>query len=82
MCPVVHLNGTGRKTLLAELELACSALTTAETAVRALTVHQRDFYPYPGGGVPEYEAAVRQQQARLKALEAIRNQLLQCLLAF
>lgn len=43
--PTVHLNGTDKTTLLAELEAALTALHAAQQALLQITVHGRDYYP-------------------------------------
>lgn len=73
--PLVHLNGTGSVTLIRELAKACDAAEALEAALKAQTIHMRDFCLYPGGGHAEFDRAVTQQQARLAAVQLIRAQL-------
>ena len=43
--PTIHLNGTGRDTLLREYSQARKALFEAQSAFSRITVHGRDYYP-------------------------------------
>lgn len=71
--PTVHLNGTGKTTLLAELEAAHSAVHDAVDALLRVTVHERDYYVQEPGA---YEQARDEQQARLRALSSVESDLL------
>jgi len=42
--PTIHLNGTARDLLVEEYGNALSALEKARQALRAITVHGRDYY--------------------------------------
>jgi hypothetical protein len=42
--PQIHLNGTGRETLLEETEKARDALLVAVSRFERMTCHGRDFY--------------------------------------
>ena len=42
--PQIHLNGTGRETLLEETEKARDSLLVAATLFERMTCHGRDFY--------------------------------------
>jgi hypothetical protein len=72
MIPTVHLNGTSRAYLLAELEAAQDALRVAEEALRQVTVHGRDYYVQ---GPDAYRVARREMDARLDALRGVQRDL-------
>jgi hypothetical protein len=73
MIPTVHLNGTGKKNLLEELEIAHGAVNTAIDALRQVTVHGRDYYVQ---GEHAYGQARTEMDARLAALAAVQDDLL------
>lgn len=67
--PAVHLNGTGRTTLLSEYTAALAAVATAEDAFLDITCHPRDYYIYPGGDAWSRAKDAREQQlSRLRDL--------------
>jgi hypothetical protein len=66
--PVVHLNGTGRKTLLREYYTALMATKTAYEALCDTTCHGRDYYPL---GDTAYSEAREARTAHLRNLEAL-----------
>jgi hypothetical protein len=70
MIPTVHLNGTGKKSLLEELEAADTAIREAIDKLRQVTVHGRDYYPQ---GPHAYPQARREMDARLDALTDVRK---------
>jgi hypothetical protein len=72
MIPTVHLNGTGKKNLLAELETAYAAVGAALEALRQVTVHGRDYYVQ---GEHAYGQARTEMDARLAALAKVRSDL-------
>jgi len=45
--PVIHLNGTGRTSLLREYQTARQALKNLTGALAKATCHARDYYPLP-----------------------------------
>jgi hypothetical protein len=51
--PLIHLNGTGRDTLLQEYRDALTAARAAHRAFAATTCHGRDFYPLHPGAFAE-----------------------------
>ena len=73
MIPSVHLNGTGKANLLAELETAHEALAVALLALRQVTVHGRDYYVQ---GPNAYAQARHEMDARLAAISAVQEDLL------
>jgi len=70
MTPTIHLNGTGRKSLLDELEVAHTALNQALVAVGQVTVHGRDYYPQ---GDHAYGQAREEMVDRLNAIRKVRE---------
>lgn len=70
--PTVHLNGTSRDALMAEMMAAIEAVRNAETALNAMTWHARDFYVQPDGA---WEVAREQQRQRALALDTVRVEL-------
>jgi hypothetical protein len=75
MIPTIHSNGTGRSSLLGELEAAHSAVIAAVDALRQVTVHGRDYYVQPGGE-SAYRVARAEMDARLEALRQVGEDLL------
>ena len=73
MIPTVHLNGTGARNLLEELEAAYAAVGTAIDALRQVTVHGRDYYVQ---GPHAYGQARTEMDARLDALRVVQDELL------
>jgi hypothetical protein len=55
--PVVHLNGTGRETLLREYTAALAAVEIAFDALATATCHGRDYYPQGPDAYPEARRA-------------------------
>jgi hypothetical protein len=73
MTPTVHLNGTGRETLLKEVVDAAHAVDAAWTALAAMTVHARDYYLQ---GPNALRQAEREHRERLEAIRAVYDDLL------
>jgi len=59
--PQIHLNGTGRKTLIAETKLARNSLMVAIKAFESMTCHGRDFYILDDSLALEKAAAKRHE---------------------
>jgi hypothetical protein len=59
--PQIHLNGTGRETLLEETEKARDSLMVAVKAFEAMTCHGRDFYILDDSMALERAAAKRHE---------------------
>lgn len=78
MIPTLHLNGTGKQSLLSELETAHAAVTAAIDALRQVTVHGRDYYVQ---GEHAYHQARHEMDARLAALSSVVDDLLNMHLA-
>lgn len=70
--PLVHLNGTGRQSLIDEVRDAVNALHAARDAVATMTVHGRDFYPV---GMEHFDAYRSQHRDRLARLEDVQEEL-------
>jgi hypothetical protein len=70
--PTIHLNGTGKETLLEELATALDGIATALHTVSQMTVHGRDYYPQ---GPQAYQVARIEQERRLRMLMEIQNEL-------
>lgn len=66
--PTVHLNGTGRDTLLTEYKEAHAALVAARDALVKTTCHGRDYYPQ---GPQAYYQAVEARNQFLSRLDEI-----------
>jgi len=72
MTPTIHLNGTGKRALLDELQTAHAALAAAIDVVRQVTVHGRDYYPQ---GPAAYTQARHEMDGRLAALAGVQADL-------
>lgn len=73
MIPTVHLNGTGKASLQAELRTAYEALEDALKALRSVTVHGRDYYPQ---GPEAYSMARAEMDIRIGALGKVQQDVL------
>lgn len=69
--PVVHLNGTSRTALLAELEHAHVKLKEAIDALMDASPNARDYYVVPGS----FEPAMDEHCARLDRVRAVREEI-------
>lgn len=70
--PTVHLNGTGQKGLLEQLETAISAVDAATDAVAQAAPHGRDYYVQ---GPDAYSKARAEHDARLAKLQNVSYEL-------
>ena len=70
--PTVHLNGTGKDTLVNEYVNAMSAMDKAIETFRKITVHGRDYYPQGNNAINE---ALHQRSKQLEELMTVRNEL-------
>jgi predicted DNA binding protein len=70
--PAIHLNGTGKATLLKEYKEAGMAVIRALKAVQSMTVHQRDYYPK---GDEAWRVARATWERQLSDLDRIRKEL-------
>jgi hypothetical protein len=73
MIPTVHLNGTSKGHLVAELDTALGALAAAIDAITQITVHGRDYYVQ---GPAAYAQARHEMDLRLAALGVVQDDLL------
>jgi hypothetical protein len=69
MIPTVHMNGTGKETLLREYVNAMNALDMAIDALRFITVHGRDYYPQGNDAIND---AMAQRASHFEKLEEVR----------
>ena len=77
--PTIHLNGSG-ESLMREYQAAATALGDAIKAVRAVTVHGRDYYVQDGPGFggpfgPAYTRARQEHVARIVRLQDVYDEL-------
>jgi hypothetical protein len=70
--PMVHLNGTGKDSLLEQLSNASDALNDAYAAIKQAVPNGRDYYPL---GPAAMQAATDQHFDRLRRLDAIKAEL-------
>ncbi len=70
--PMVHLNGTGKLSLLGQLSDASDALNAAYDAIKRAAPNGRDYYPL---GPDAMQAATDQHLDRLQRLDAIKAEL-------
>lgn len=70
--PTIHLNGTPRERLLAQLQEASQAVFQAIDKLAATSPNQRDYYSQP----PEaWKAAVAQHSSRGQRLRSVMDEL-------
>jgi hypothetical protein len=69
--PIVHLNGSGRHTLIRERHDLRMALHTTLEKLAAMTPHPRDYYPVEG----VFEMAMAQHVRRMEKLQHIVNEI-------
>lgn len=60
--PVPHLNGTGRKELLAQYQGAMVGLDELTRTLGKCNLHERDFYPHPEGRSAYEDALATRRQ--------------------
>jgi predicted ATPase len=70
--PTVHMNGTGKQTLIEEYVNAMNAVQTAIDALAQITVHSRDYYPQGNDAINE---AKYQWNKQYDELMTVRNEL-------
>lgn len=71
--PTVHLNGTGRAALAEQYAAAYAALGEALTVLCAAAPNARDYYVQAPGA---FTVAQDEHEARLRAVETVRNDML------
>jgi len=76
--PTVHLNGTSRDELVAQLRTAIEAIHAAESALTKAAPHGRDYYPQ---GSDAIRVAQQEHAARLVKLQEIESELTEIALA-
>jgi len=72
--PHVHLNGTGRQTLIDDRNAAWWKVIEAYEALKACAPHMRDFYPLENG-TQVWQAAEDQHRRRLEVLTDLADEL-------
>lgn len=70
--PTIHLNGTSREALLAELERASSALRHALDALVQASPNARDYYPQ---GPAAFTQAISEHEARCAKVRAVKDEI-------
>ena len=73
MIPTVHLNGTSKNELLAQVEEAQRGVSVALRAMSSAAPNGRDYYPQ---GPSAYAEAEREHLARVNKLVDVRQELL------
>lgn len=66
--PTIHLNGTGKQTLLDGCQTAREALSNAKEKLMAAAPNGRDYYPQGDGA---YEVARLEHGQRLARIEQV-----------
>jgi cytidylate kinase len=74
--PTVHLNGTAKSDLVAQLESAIDALFDAERKIAEAEPNGRDFYPQGSNVINQ---AIAEHVSRLNRIEGVRKELEQIL---
>lgn len=78
MTPTVHLNGTGRESLQAQLSGAAEAIQAALVALNQAAPHARDYYPQGKMGeifTHAFRTAVAQHEDRYARLQSVLDEL-------
>lgn len=70
--PTIHLNGTGKETLLREYVNAMNAVEAAIVALQEVTCHGRDYYPQ---GKEAITASMEQKQRQWLKLKEVHDEL-------
>jgi hypothetical protein len=76
LAPTVHLNGTGRAGLVAQLEEALEALRSATEALGRAQPNGRDYYPQ---GDRAIKCALKEHTSRMQRLESVQAELAEIL---
>lgn len=74
MTPTIHLNGTSRDALVSAYLIAIHRIEGALSAMRDTVPNGRDYYPQGAGAI---EMAIAEHLRRMKAIEAVRDELAQ-----
>jgi Ser/Thr protein kinase RdoA (MazF antagonist) len=70
--PLVHLNGTSKKALLEQLQVAANSLYAARKSLYDASPHGRDYYPKEAGA---FKRAAEQHESRIKRLSSVYEEL-------
>lgn len=73
MIPTVHLNGTSREALVAQLRQAGTALLAARHALENAAPHGRDYYPQGDEAIVQ---ATAEHRSRLRRIDAIYEEIM------
>ena len=72
MKPTIHLNGSGRESLINQYHEAYMKLQEALVALRKIDVHGRDYYPQ---GPDAYSQASREHCKRMDAINEVQKEI-------
>jgi len=70
--PTVHLNGTSRRSLVANYRAALEALSNAKLMLQEAAPHGRDYYPQGDAAI---QTALDQHQGRIAEIDAIMGEI-------
>ena len=70
--PTIHMNGSGAKALLEQVENAHRAVVKAREAIEAAWPNGRDYYPQGASAIREAESEWRE---RVRHLLVVQNEL-------
>jgi len=70
--PTIHLNGTGRDSLVEGWEAAWNAAEAAFEALKRTAPNGRDYYPQEPGAL---EKAIDEHRDRLRKIQAVQDEL-------
>jgi hypothetical protein len=76
--PTVHLNGTSKDELIAQLDAALDALSVAQAALLRAAPNARDYYVQ---GVSAYARADAEHVSRMQRLNSVKSELQQLAIA-
>lgn len=69
--PIIHMNGTGAKTLLEDYRNAMDAVQNAAETIGTIEFNARDYYPVDG----LWEKALAERRAMRESLQGIHENL-------
>jgi hypothetical protein len=78
--PLVHMNGSGKSELMAQLATALAVVRDLEKALAEARPHKRDYYPLQNSPDP-FDDARKQHYRREEAVVQVRHELVALLLA-
>lgn len=70
--PTIHLNGSGRESLMKQYHQTYLAVHEALCSLRKLDIHDRDYYPQGPDAGPQ---ARRENQARIEKLQGVLDEI-------